>query len=186
MRMTVAVLCLCVVLGCAKVDLQTSKPIKVDISMRVDVYQHVSKEVDSIEDQIYGDQQKKLNFLFGSQLAYAQEYDAALSDAIQGRKNRLGEIEDYFRKGYVGENKEAYLQMRSEKVPQDLQGKVQAVVHEENGARKAIYQATAKKNGVDVSQTEKIFFQDHYGRAASGYWFEVYDEGQGRFVWKQK
>ncbi len=42
-------------LGCARVRVETPKEgIKVDISMRLDIYQHVSKDIDDIESMVSG------------------------------------------------------------------------------------------------------------------------------------
>ena len=42
-------------LGCARVRVEAPKePIKVDISMRLDIYQHVEKDIDAIENIVSG------------------------------------------------------------------------------------------------------------------------------------
>ncbi|MDD4183234.1 MAG: DUF1318 domain-containing protein [Candidatus Omnitrophica bacterium] len=171
-------------ISCAKVNLQTSQPLKVDINMRVDVYQHVAKDVESIQDQIYGSTPKQINAILLMNEAYAQEYSADVTAAIERRKTRLGTIDKYFAKGYIGENKDAYLQYVAKGLLTDLKNTVESIIAEENADRSAIYKAIAQKNGVDVSETAKVFFDDDYKRAPSGYWFEVYEGGQ--YIWKQK
>jgi uncharacterized protein YdbL (DUF1318 family) len=171
-------------ISCAKVNLQTSQPLKVDINMRVDVYQHVAKDVESIQDQIYGSTPKQINAILLMNEAYAQEYSADVTAAIERRRGRIGTIDKYFAKGYIGENKDAYLQYVAKGLLADLKNTVESIIAEENADRSAIYKAIAQKNGVDVSETAKVFFDDDYKRAQNGYWFEVSEGGQ--YVWKQK
>lgn len=168
-------------LSCARVDVQTSKPIQLDINMRVDVYQHVVKEVDSIEDQIYGDDGNKVNRIFGfSNCAYAADYNEnELEEVVNRRKARGGLIEQLMDTGAIGENREAFLEERS-----GLDSSMQRIVVEENQDRAKMYAILARKNGVSISDIKKVVFQDHYNRARSGWWFEVNDNG--RYVWRKK
>ncbi len=172
------------ILGCAKVNLQTSQPLKVDINMRVDVYQHVAKDVESIQDQIYGSSQKQMNAIGLMEEVYADDSSASLNEAIENRKERKDIIEVYLKKGYLGESRDRYLQIVSRNIPSDMEDEIKGMMNAENADRKIIYEAVAKKNGVSVAQTSKIFFDDDYKRAPSGYWFEV-DDG-GNYIWKQK
>jgi len=91
-------------IGCARVSLQGSeKPIKVDISMRLDVYQHVEKDADSIENIVSGgkDKQSFLN-LFVS-VAYAQEeMSPEVHDAALRRKDRRATLLGGSRKAWWG------------------------------------------------------------------------------------
>jgi len=186
--MKVAIACLIfMALGCARVNLQTEKPLKVDISMRVDVYQHVAKDVASIEDQIYGaKKEQKLNALFTMETAYAQDYSGEVTAAIERRKERTSRIEEYVNQGYIGENRDSLLAVMEQNVPANLKEEVTVLVQEENKDRAIIYQATAQKNGADISSVRKAFFNDHYQRAGSGAWFEVYDEAKGAYNWVRK
>ncbi len=172
-------------ISCAKVNLQTSQPLKVDINMRVDVYQHVVKDVESIQDQIYGSTQKQMNAILFINEAYAQEYSEDVTAAIERRRTRVDAIDRYFSKGYIGENKSALLEfIAKDNLLADLKNTIENTIAEENADRSLIYKAIAEKNGVNVSETAKIFFDDDYKRAPSGYWFEVNDGG--RYAWKQK
>jgi len=170
--------------GCAKLNVETKEPIKVDIKMRLDVYQHVVKEVDSIEGQIYGTDEKEVNSLFTIESVYAAEQDPQnVKSAIERRKSRASEVEGYFAKGYIGENRRAYLSFIPGAYPQDKL-RVQSIIEAENNDREQIYKATAQKNNIDISQAEKIFFQDHYNRAPQGWWFEV--RTNGTYEWVKK
>lgn len=171
-------------IACAKVSVETKKPIKVDISMRIDVYQHVIKDVESIEGQIFGNTEKQMNFLWGIKEVFAAEMPSEVKNAIERRKQRVADIEDYFTKGYVGLNKNAYVEIRS--VSKSLESEVEAAISEENRDRKITYSYTAEKNGVELSQVEEVVFKDHFKRAPAGYWFQMYDEDRGEYIWKQK
>ena len=186
MKKITALVAVLVALGCARVNLQTEKPLKVDINMRVDVYQHVVKEAASIEDQVYGSSEKKLNLLLRMDEAYAQESGSDLDNAIQLRRARASTIEGYFDKGYVGENKDALLELKDQSLASDLSTAVQSMIAEENRDRDIIYKATAQKNSADLARTRQIFFDDHYKRASSGWWFQVHDSATGTYNWVRK
>lgn len=173
-------------IACARVNLQTAEPIKVDINMRVDIYQHVVEDVNNIQSQIYGEKGKQINAVFGIEYAYAQDYSSEVTAAIERRRERLTIIEEYFKEGYIGENKDAYLQIIADELSSDLKEKIGNIVTQENKDREIIYKATAEKNEAEVSQVRKIFFDDDYKRAPSGYWFEVYDEEKGEYIWIKK
>lgn len=185
MKRLLVIFIILILFGCAKLSVETTKPIKVDISMRVDVYQHVVKDVESIEDQIYGNKEKQLNFIFGSSIVYAQD-SSNVDAAIQRRKDRASEIEGYFAKGYIGENKDALLEDISGSIPADIRARIKSLITQENKDREILHQSTAKKNSVNVSEVRKIFFQNHYKRAPSGWWFQVYDEQSASFKWIKK
>lgn len=175
------------IIGCAKVSVETVKPIKVDINMRVDIYQHVVKDVESIEGEIYGNKQQiNMNTLFLWENVYAAQYSSEVSFAIEKRKARAAIIEDYFQKGYIGENKEAYLEIVSQDLTNEVKNAIGKNIEEENSDRKIIYLETAGKNGITISEAAKVFFNDHYNRAQPGYWFQVYDEKSGKYTWIKK
>ncbi|MCF7871144.1 MAG: YdbL family protein [Candidatus Omnitrophica bacterium] len=173
------ILVMVVFAGCAKLSVETEKPIKVDINMRLDVYQHVVKEADSIESRIYGNNQPEMNSIFTIGAVYAADNR---EDAIRRRKQRAAEIENYFDQGYIGENRRGYLSLLKNNLP----SQVEEVVAEENKDRKIIYKNTAEKNDAKFSAVEKIFFKDHYNRAPSGWYFEIYDQNEGKYIWQKK
>ena len=85
---------------------------------------------------------------------------------------RVDKIEGYFAKGYIGENRNALLEIRGD-VPASIESQVKKIIEQENSDRNIIYKATADKNNTDVSQVRKVFFEDDYNRAQSGYLFEI-------------
>ncbi|MFC1599192.1 DUF1318 domain-containing protein [Candidatus Omnitrophota bacterium] len=153
--------------------------------MRVDIYQHVVKDVESINDQIYGDQEKQLNFNFLMQSAFAADSSSEAQEAISRRKSRVKTIEGYFAKGYIGENKDALLQMRGD-VPSGLKSEVASILKEENRDRDIIYRETAQKNKANISEIRKVFFSSDLKRARGGYYFEVYSKEKGKYIWIKK
>lgn len=167
-----------IVLGCAKVSLQTSEPIKVDINMRLDIYQHAVDEVDSIEDQIYGGN-GSISFKFPSIMRYAYAADDQQA-VIARRKARATKIEALFASGKIGEDKDALLKV----LDKSLSMADQKLVKAENKDRESIYMATAKKMDISDKQMIKIFFDDHYKRAKKGYMFEI--KVNGNYEWKKK
>ena len=176
-------------LGCARVEHSIKEPIKVDpikvdISLRVDVYQHVAEEAKSIEEQIFqSDDGAQFFNIFAVREAYAAD---PVQEAIERRKVRVTEIEYYFQKEFIGENHRGYLEMMPTQMLPETKKKILDLIKEENKDRKTIYAHVAQKNGADIVNTEKIFFKDHYERAPKGYWFEVFDGAQGKYVWEQK
>lgn len=168
------------IISCAKISVETTKPIKVDVNMRVDVYQHVVKDIEDINDQIYGSPEKDFNFLFDFARVYAADQ---MSTAISRRKERVDVIEEYFVQGYIGENKNAFLELRGN-VPEEKSGQIQKVISEENKDREMLYKAIAEKNGIGVSSVQKVSFESDYKRALSGYWFQALDGEE--YIWKKK
>jgi uncharacterized protein YdbL (DUF1318 family) len=153
--------------------------------MRVDVYQHVVKDVESIEDEIFGNTSQQFNSLL-LQNVYAADYTDEVRLAIEQRKVRMPALEGYLEKGYIGENRHADLQVLEGRAPQELNDQLQKLVAEENRDRATIYQAVAQEREAQLSEVRKILFKDHYNRARAGFWFEVFDQAQGQFTWKQK
>jgi uncharacterized protein YdbL (DUF1318 family) len=162
MKKFAAFVCMVACIGCAKVSIETAKPIKLDISMRLDVYQHAAKEAASIEDQIYGAAKKPLSFDLFMSAAYAEDDLAA---AIERRKNRADTIESLFTAGKIGENKQALLVA--------LSPDAASVVSAENADREVIYKATAAKMGISMDEMRKIFFDDQKKRAPAGANFDA-------------
>ncbi|MBN2483186.1 MAG: DUF1318 domain-containing protein [Candidatus Omnitrophica bacterium] len=174
------------IIACARVNVETAKPLKVDINMRLDVYQHVVKDIDSIEDQVYGNQEKKMNFLMSWDEAYAADFSQDVQQAIERRKNRIDLIEEYFQNGYVGENRNGELTIIDPGLPEDLKAQILPVIGKENEDRVIIYQATARKNNVPLSDVRRIVLLDHFNRAPGGYSFEMYNEEKGVYQWIKK
>ena len=169
------------VAGCAKIQVETVKPIKVDINMRVDVYQHVVNDVESINNEIYGSGDQSFDFLFGIRNVYAADLSSRAQEAIARRKKRLSELQGYFKLGVIGVNRNALLEEVGEISPQ-----IQALIAAENKDRTIMQEEVAKKNNTNLRAVQRVFFEDEYERAPKGYYFEIYDIVKDKYVWTRK
>jgi uncharacterized protein YdbL (DUF1318 family) len=152
---------LVVSLGCARVKVEApDKPIKVDITMRVDVYQHVVKDLNSIEDMVSGSgsgsssnlQQKgELNLFVVC--AYAQEdLGPQVQAAVNNRISRKSLLASWEAKGVIGENRMGLVEIRNSSAA-DAQAR--QLVTEENNDRMTIYRSVAEKNGAPLQGTQE-------------------------------
>ncbi len=147
------------ILGCATVKVQAPKePIKVDITMRLDVYQHVQKDINSIEDMVTGtDKAQKApepqSFLCGFiGTAYAQGLSTEVEQAALRRKDRRGELLALEQAGTVGET---FLGLVAIKGSADAGA--EKIVRDENNDRMIIYNEIAAKNGTSVTDVQKLY-----------------------------
>ena len=178
-------------LGCARVSVQGSKePIKMDISMRLDIYQHVAKDIDAIEGMVSGSQDKaktadKQSFLavFESN-AYAQEgMSPEVEQAALRRKARIDELRALESKGIVGENRMGQVEIRDAAQANDS---ARQLIAAENQDRMVIYQAVAAKNGTSVEEVQKPYAKRLIADAPSGTPVEVLNDASGAYEWKVK
>jgi uncharacterized protein YdbL (DUF1318 family) len=178
-------------LGCAKVSVQgTKEPIKVDISMRLDVYQHVEKDIDAIENIVTGtpdknkpdDQQSLLSFVIGC--AYAQEeLSPEIQQAALRRKERVSKLYALEEQGVIGENKLGLVKLK------DASGgdvSVEELIEAENHDRMIIYKSVAAKNNSSVEEIQKVYAKRLQGDAPSGTPVEILNKESGAYEWKKK
>jgi len=176
-------------LGCARLSVQGSKePIKVDISMRLDIYQHVEKDIDAIEGIVSGakeknepsDQQSFLGFLIGS--AYAQEgLSPEVEQAALRRKGRIDELHALEGKGVIGENKMGLVEARD-----SSGGSVKELIEAENRDRTIIYNSLAAKNNTSVEEVQQLYAKRLRSDAPPGTPVEALNETTGAYEWKVK
>ena len=176
-------------IGCARVSLQAPKePIKLDISMRLDVYQHVQKDIDSIEDIVSGskkankaaDKQSLLNYFVST--AYAQDaLDPQVEQAALNRKARRAEIVSLLQAGAVGENKLGLLEIRKAADPIASQA-----VAAENKDRMVIYKSLAAKNNTAVEDIQKPYASRLQNDAPPGAPIETFNSSTGDYQWQTK
>lgn len=177
-------------LGCARVKVEGSKePIKIDISMRLDIYQHVQKDIDEIESIVSGakqesnpkNNQSRFRFI---QNAYAQEgLTPEVEQAALRRKDRRGELSDWQAKGVAGENKSGLVEIRNQlEASQALNELVKA----ENDDRLIIYSLLAQKNNTTLEEIKKIYAQRLQNDAPTGTPVEVLNASAGAYEWKIK
>jgi len=156
--------------GCARVSVQGSKePIKLDISMRLDIYQHVKNDIDDIENMVSGpkdqaqpkDKQSFLGYFIAS--AYAQEgLGPDVEQAAMRRKERRSQLVSAESRGAIGENKSGMVEIRNG------DGTLQGLVSEENQDRMTIYRAVAQKNGAALEDVQRLYAKRLQSDAPSG------------------
>ena len=180
-----------VVAGCARVLVQAPKePIRVDISMRLDIYQHIEKDIDEIENIVSGSSEKpqskanpnKLNFFVKE--AYADEgLSPQVEQAALRRRDRRSQLFSWEEKGVVGENKAGLAEVR---ILDQVNDATQKLIEAENSDRMLIYQAVAVKNGTSVEEVQKLYAKRLHADSPSGTPIEVFNEANGSYEWKIK
>jgi uncharacterized protein YdbL (DUF1318 family) len=169
-------------LGCARVRVEAPKePIKVDISMRLDIYQHVQSDINDIENMVSGkDKQSLLEYFTAT--AFAQgSLPAEVEQAAGRRKDRKAEIVSWQAKMAIGENKMGLLEVRGA-----VFAGVSDLVSRENSDRMVIYREVARKNGASVEEVQKLYAKRLQSDAPAGTPIEVLDAATGRYQWKVK
>ncbi len=172
-------------LGCARVRVEAPKePIKVDISMRLDIYQHVSKEIDDIESIVSGSKDKgSLLGIFISN-AYAQEgLNSDVESAALRRRDRRSDLVVLQQKGIVGENKSGLVEIRP---GQSADAAASALVQQENSDRMVIYRSISAKNGASLDEVEKMYAKRLQSDAPSGTPVETLNAQGSAYEWKIK
>ncbi len=178
--------------GCARVNVGGSKePIKVDIAMRLDIYQHVQKDIDSIENIVAGDKTKPmkkadnhsfLNCLLQS--AYAQEsLSPDVEEVALRRKDRRDTLSIWEAKAVVGENKAGLVEIRNAVLADNS---VDELVKVENADRMLIYRSLAQKYGETLEQIQKVYAEKLANQAPSGTPIEVLIGSTNSYEWKIK
>lgn len=179
-------------IGCARVSVEAPKePIKVDVSMRLDIYQHVAKDIDSIENLVTGapeknrenkaDNQSFLGLFINK--AFAQDnLGPEVEQAALRRRDRREELLTWQQRGAVGENKSGLLEMRSSESNSSLKELIAA----ENNDRLVIYKAIAEKNATSLDEVEKLYAKRLQQDAPSGTPIETLNSGTGSYEWRTK
>ena len=159
-KIFIALIVLVAFFGCARVRVEAPKDtIKLDISMRLDVYQHVAKDIDAIDDIVAGNEAMPLKGKQGSMLdlfvkdAYAQEsLSPEVEQAAYSRRDRRTQLISLEENGVVSENNLGLVEIRG-----DADYSIRALVDAENSDRMIIYKAIAAKNGVSVGEVQQIY-----------------------------
>ncbi len=170
--------------GCARVRVEAPKePIKLDISMRLDIYQHVAKDIDAIEDIVSGSESKTAPGKEGSMLdtlvteAYAQDsFGPEVEKAAYSRKDRKSQLISLETDGVLGENKLGMVEARGSADPS-----IKALMDAENNDRMVIYKAIAAKNGISVEEVQKMYAKKLQDSANPGAPVEVLNESSGQY-----
>jgi uncharacterized protein YdbL (DUF1318 family) len=149
--------------GCTSipVNVGTTEPVKVDIAMKVDVYQHADPSA-----------------------AKKVVVQPPPTDVAKARRNRMAEIQILKNARIVGENHAGYLEVRNSP-PGEYGDYVRTTVDSENADRARLIEKLAKEKNLAVAEMEKQQSELFRKDAFPGEWIEVPD-AEGKFAWKQK
>nr|MBU1327796.1 YdbL family protein [Candidatus Omnitrophota bacterium] len=175
--------------GCARVRVEAPKePIKLDISMRLDIYQHVAKDINAIEDIVSGNEKKPSGSKQGTWLdvfirdAYAQEsFGPEVEKAAYSRRDRKSELDSWEEKGVIGESKLGMVEIRG-----SADSSTKALIDAENTDRMVIYNAIATKNRISIEEVQKMYAKKLQDGANPGTPIETLNESTGQYEWKVK
>ncbi len=162
----VSAACLALLAGCAgpTVNLATSEPIKVDIAMRLDVYQHSPA---------------------GSASKPAKTETAkAPADVESSRRNRMADVQEFKNSRIVGEGREGLLVIRID-TPGDYGDYVRKTVAAENADRIALMKSEAEKEKIPLADVQKRQGELWQKRSFKDEWIEV-AQPDGSWKWIQK
>ncbi len=170
-------------IGCARVSVESKEPIKLDVTMRLDIYQHVAKDADAIEDMVNAPAPAPgpvSASWFGVTEAYAADegYSPEVQAAIERRQQRRADLNRLEARGELGENAEGFVEVRGGG------DDARALAQQENKDRRLIYAFVAEKNGTSVESAGAVFAQRIQRDAASGTPIEVSEGGATRWMVK--
>lgn len=149
-------------LACARVQVEAPKePIKVDVSMRLDIYQHIEQDIDEIENLVSSkDKQSWLDILVPN--AYADSFPAEVEEAVSRRADRRAQLVSFEGQGAIGENRNGLVELKGS------DASAQSLIDAENQDRMLIYKAIAQKNGGTVSDVQSLYARRLQSDAPSG------------------
>ena len=133
--------------GCAPtINLATPDPIKVDVAVRLDVYQKTAP-------------------------TKAKEEQSSLEIAAN-RRLRSGEIQVLKNNGVVGEDRDGYLAMRKEPTDPQFLKYAEDILAAENADRAFLYLSNAQAQNKPLEMVEKDYAQLWDDRAFPGEWIQ--------------
>jgi|HubBroStandDraft_1064217.scaffolds.fasta_scaffold61765_2 uncharacterized protein YdbL (DUF1318 family) len=137
-------------MGCAPtVKLATPQPIKVDVAVRLDVYQKTAP-------------------------TKAKEEQSNLQIAAN-RRERSGEIQQLKNDRIIGEDRDGYLTIRNPPKDPKYLAYTQGVVNAENADRSFLYLANAQTKSEPLELVEQEYAQLWRDRAFPGEWVQKED-----------
>ena len=154
--------------GCGgfPVHISTPNPLKVDVTMRVDIFQHARQTADDTGER-------------------PAEPEPSAKEAIESRRrDRMAEIQRFKNSRLVGEDRYGLLDVRE--APAGPYGqRVKETVDAENADRKALMKALATEHHVAQSRIEADQAALWRDRAFPGEWIEQ-QQPDGTWQWVQK
>ncbi len=144
------------------VNLATPQPIKVDIAVRLDVYQHAKEAV-------------------------KQSTPASrATDPAEARRNRMADIQTFKNSRLVGEGRDALLAIRVD-TPGDYGDFIRKTVDAENADRMALMKFEAEKQKMSLPQIQSKQASLAAKLAFKGEWIElVKDDGTAEWIQKEE
>lgn len=142
------------------VNLSTAEPIKVDITMRLDVYQH------------------------GRDGARKPTTAAPSDNPEAARRNRMADIQEFKNSRLIGENREGLIAVRVDP-PGDYGDYVRKTVTAENADRMALMKAEAEKEKISIDAVQQRQAELWRKRSFKDEWIEV-PGTDGTWAWQQK
>jgi len=145
------------------VNLATPQPIKVDIAMRLDVYQHTKETAKKPRSTL-----------------------APSSDPIEARRNRMADIQTFKNSRLVGEGRDALLSIRVD-TPGDYGDFIRKTVDAENTDRMQLMKTESDREKISLPQVQKKQASLASKLAFKGEWIElVKDDGSAEWVQKEE
>ena len=156
----------CGVSGCINVDVGTEKPIKldpvkVDLDMRVDIYQYDSNSEE------------------------ARTTARNREDAAKRLRDRMAEVQELKNNRFVGENHLGLLTIRN--LPAgDYGDYVRKTVDEENADRTYMMTDKSNQEGISLAAVQREQWLRRSQASFTGEWIEQSGPDDGTFIWEQK
>lgn len=143
------------------VNVNTPQPIKVDLSMDVHVYQHGAVD------------KKK------------EATDIGFRAAMDGTRNRMGEVQELKNSRLVGEGRNGLLSIRNRPAG-DFGDYVEKTVDAENLDREVLMRHEAEEQGKPLDEVRAEQWRHRQRKSFPGEWIEVADESGTTYRWIQK
>lgn len=191
MKKFLFILCIIFVISCARLRVEAPRePIKVDVSMRLDIYQHVVNDINNIEDIVSGsgkktglkDKESLLNCFVNNAYA-AQPLEPEVENAALRRKDRKLELASWQSKGVAGENSKGLLEIKDTKNANYL---LEELIKAENNDRMIIYKSLAQKNDISLEEMQSLYAKRLQDDAPSGTPIELLNDNTGESKWEFK
>ncbi|MCB1194661.1 DUF1318 domain-containing protein [bacterium] len=190
--------------GCTKhtVKLEQDAPFRVDVNMRIDVYQHINDHANTIEDIINSSSGSQLRRVVQTMFAllaevtpsvYAQsdsimnQLSPMAKNAIENRKGRRNEIVECQSRGVLGENAVGMVEsVNLNSLSEDDRTTVSALESAENHDRSIIFSELAQIEGTSAEQVGKVYSVSLQKNAPAGTPIKVYNAQSNGYSWIKK
>lgn len=154
----------CLLAGCATptVNLATSEPIKVNIDMRLDVYQHAQA---------------------GAKKPGAPS--ASTLDPESARRNRMADIQQFKNSLLVGEGRDGLLVLIEKNTAGEYGDYIRKTLAAENDDRMALMKSASERDKIPLPDVQRKQAELWQNRSFKNEWIEV-AKPEGSWVWVQK